>query len=63
LSDNDAVFLETYNGRKSLYTASVYLDYNDSLENNLKALEKILEFTKGEKVIISMDINSINNLV
>jgi len=34
------------------------LDYNDSTENNLKILEKILEFTKGAKLIIAMDNNS-----
>jgi len=36
LPNNDAVLLEIHNGSKCFYAASVYLDYNDSIENNLK---------------------------
>ena len=34
LSDNDAVRLEIHKGQASFYTASVYLDYNELIENN-----------------------------
>jgi hypothetical protein len=34
------------------------MDYNDSIENNIKAIEKILDFAKREKLILAMDSNS-----
>ena len=58
LSNNGTVLLEIHNGNKIIYAASIYLDFNDSIENNLKTLEKILEFTKGAKLITAMDSNS-----
>ena len=57
-SDNDAVLLEIDNGHTSFYAASIYLDYNEPIENNIKTLEKILNFTKGTNVFIAMDSNS-----
>jgi hypothetical protein len=48
LSDNDAVLLEINNGQIHFYAASIYMDY-DSIENNIKTIEKIVKFTKGEK--------------
>jgi hypothetical protein len=58
LSDNDAVILEIVNGNTSFYAASVYLDYNELVENNIKTLEQILKFTKRAKIIMAMDSNS-----
>jgi hypothetical protein len=57
LSDNDEVPLEIVNGNTSFYAASIYLDYNEPVENNIKTLEKILKFTTGAKLIIAMDSN------
>jgi hypothetical protein len=34
LSDNDAVLLKKDNGQIHFYAASIYMDYNDSIENN-----------------------------
>jgi chlorite dismutase len=34
------------------------MDYNDSVESNIKTMEKMLDITKGEKLIIAMDSNS-----
>jgi hypothetical protein len=58
LSDNEAVLLEIVNGNTSFYAASVYLDYDGPVENNIKSLQQILKFTKGAKIIIAMDGNS-----
>jgi hypothetical protein len=58
MSDNDAVLLEIVNGNTSFYAASIYFDYNELMEDNIKTLEKIVKFTKGAKIIIGMDSNS-----
>jgi hypothetical protein len=52
------VLLEIDNGETNFYAASIYLDYSEPMENNIKTLEKILKFTKGAKLIIAMDSNS-----
>ena len=36
------------------------MDYNELIENNIRTLEKFLEFTKGAKLIIAMDSNSLS---
>jgi hypothetical protein len=43
---------------KHFYAASIYLDYNDSIGNNIKTIEKMVTFTKGAKLIIAIDSNS-----
>jgi hypothetical protein len=43
---------------KYTYAASIYLDYNDPIENNIKTIEKIVKFTKGAELIIENDRNS-----
>ena len=58
LSDNDAVLLEIDNGQTRFYAASIYLDYNDTIGNNIKTIEKIVKFTKGAKLILAIDSNS-----
>ena len=56
LSDNDAVLLEIDNGQMRFYAASIYFDYNDTIGNI--TIEKIVEFTKGAKLILAIDSNS-----
>jgi hypothetical protein len=58
LSDNDAILLEIVIGNTRFFSARIYLDYNEPIENNIKSLEKILKFTKGARIIIAMDSNS-----
>jgi hypothetical protein len=58
LSENDAVGLEIVNGNTIFYAATIYLDYNEPVKNNIRPLEKILKFTTGAKIIIAMDSNS-----
>jgi hypothetical protein len=43
---------------KHFCAASIYLDHNDPIENNINTIEKILKFTKGAKLIIAIDSNS-----
>jgi hypothetical protein len=58
LSDNDAVILEINNEKLSFHAASVYFDYNEPMDNNIKKVEGILKFTKGEKLLLAIDSNS-----
>jgi hypothetical protein len=51
-SDEDIVLLEIRKGNKKFYAASIYMDYKDEIDNSLKKIESILQFTKGEKLII-----------
>jgi hypothetical protein len=38
LSDIDVVLLEIDNGQTQFYAASIYLEYNDPIENNIKTI-------------------------
>ena len=58
MSDNDAVLLEIIIENTQFFAASIYKDYNEPIENNIKYLEKILKFTKEARIIIAMDSNS-----
>jgi hypothetical protein len=33
------------------------MDYNDSIENNIKTIEKIVKFTKGAKIVMAINSN------
>ena len=57
-SDKDAVLMETNNGKLSFYAASVYFDFNEPIDNNIKEVERILKYTKGKKLLLAMDTNS-----
>ena len=55
-SDNDTVLLEIKMGPKTFYVASAYMEYNDAIENSFRKIERILEFTKGVKIIMAIAI-------
>jgi hypothetical protein len=57
LSDKNSVLLEIDNGQIHFYAASIYMDYNDSIENNIKTIEKIVKFTKGAKIVMAINSN------
>ena len=57
-SDKDTVLLEIHKGHKLFYAASVYMDYNDPIVNNLQTLEQTLDLTKGAKLRVAMDSNA-----
>ena len=52
----DTVLLEIQENGK-FYAASIYMDYNATNDIELKRIEKILTFTKGEKLLIATDSN------
>ena len=57
-SDKDNVLLEIQHENEKFYAASIYMDYNATIDNDFKRIEEILTFTKGEKLIIATDSNS-----
>jgi SAM-dependent MidA family methyltransferase len=57
-SDSDAVLAEIRMGRDSFYAASIYMEYTAAIENSFKKIERILDFTKGHKIIMAIDSNS-----
>ena len=48
-SDKDTMLLEKKMGQETFYAASAYMEYNEAIENSLRKIEKILQFTKGVK--------------
>jgi hypothetical protein len=56
------VLLELKMGQETFYAASAYMEYSDAIENSFKKIERILEFTKGVKIIKAVDSNSRYNL-
>jgi ribonuclease HI len=56
-SDKDTVLLEIQQENEKYYAASIYMDYNATIDIDLKRIEKILTFTKGEKLLIATDSN------
>ena len=52
------VILEIKMRQETFYGASSYMEYNDAIENSFKKIERVLEFTKGVKIIMAIDRNS-----
>jgi len=58
LSNSDCVILELeYNGSR-FHTASMYFDITEEIERGLEKIDKMLEFTKGNGLIIAADSNA-----
>jgi hypothetical protein len=57
-SDNDTVLVEIRQGNETYYAASIYLDYNETIDENFKRIENIITFIKGAKLIIATDSNA-----
>jgi hypothetical protein len=57
LSDRDTVILELEYNTK-FFTASMYFDITTETERELDKIDQILEFTKGNGLIIAVDSNS-----
>ena len=57
-SDNDTVLLEIQHENGNFYAASIYMDYNATIDINFKRIEEIITFIKGAKLIIATDSNS-----
>jgi hypothetical protein len=57
-SNEDAVLLEVHNGKLRFFAASVYFDYNETIDNSIEIMNRLLKFTKGEKLLLAIDSNS-----
>jgi hypothetical protein len=57
-SDEDTVLLEIIYENLKFYAVSMYLDYDDQIENNFTKIDAILQFAKGRKILIATDSNS-----
>jgi len=57
-SDNDTVLLEIHRGRNTYHAASVYMEHKEQIDTKLQKLERMIEFTKGAKLIIAVDSNA-----
>jgi hypothetical protein len=58
MSDKDAVLLEINKGKSSFYAASIYFNIEDPIAHNVKTVDRILQFTKGKKLVLAIDSNS-----
>ena len=58
MSDNDAVLLEISKGKSSFYAASIYFNIEEPIANNIRTVDRILDFTKGKLLLLAMDSNS-----
>jgi len=50
--------MEIQQENEKFYAASIYMDYNATIDNDFKRIEEILTFTEGEKLIIATDRKS-----
>jgi len=58
LSNPDSALLELeYNGH-SFYAASIYFDITEEIEKGLEKIDQMLEFTKGNGLIIAVESNA-----
>jgi len=58
ISNEDTVFLEIIYENMKFFTASMYFDIEDQIENNFTKIDALLHFAKGGKNLIAMDSNS-----
>jgi ribonuclease HI len=58
ISNEDTVLLEIIHNKRKFFAASMYFDIEEQIENNLAKVDEILQFAKGEKILIAMDSNS-----
>jgi hypothetical protein len=57
-SDNDTILVEIQQGNETYYAASIYMDYNETIDRNFERIGKILKFIKGAKLIIATNSNA-----
>jgi hypothetical protein len=58
LTNSDSVLLELSHNNTRFYAASTYIDITKEIERELDKIEEILEFTKGNELVIAADRNS-----
>ena len=57
-SDSDTVVLEVTLDNARIVLACMYLDINQHIDDNLLKIEAIIQFSKGEGIILAIDSNS-----
>jgi hypothetical protein len=58
LSNSDSVLLELIHNNTRFFAESMYFDITKEIETELDKVEEILEFTKGNELVIEVDSNS-----
>ena len=58
LSDSDTIVLEVTMDNVKIVLASMYLDINQHLGDNLLKIDAIIQHARGEGIILAMDSNS-----
>jgi hypothetical protein len=62
VSNEDATVLELRHGDVKFYGTSLYFPIDRDIESDNESMEKIIQLTKGEGIIISVDSNSRSKL-
>jgi len=57
-SDKGNFLLEIQQANEKFYAASIYMDYNATIDSDFNRIEEIITFTKGKKLIIATHSNS-----
>ena len=58
LSEEDSVVIEIIHENLKFLAASMYLDINHEIENDLKKVDKVIEYSKTQGILIAMDSNA-----
>jgi hypothetical protein len=58
LSNEDCVTVEVRSETDKFYSVSMYFDSRRDIEDDIRQLEKVLDYTKGNGLIIAMDSNA-----
>lgn len=58
LTDGDAAVIEIIYGNLRFYAASIYMDMETDINNDLRKMDKIIDYTKGSGLLIAVDSNA-----
>jgi len=58
ISNEDTVVLKIIQEKIKFFAVSMYLDIEEQIENSFTNTDKILQFTKGTRILIAADSNS-----
>ena len=58
LSNEDCVVVEVRSEAVKLYSVSMYFDSRKDIEEDIRQLEKVMDYTKGNGLIIAVDSNA-----
>jgi len=58
LSDEDCIVVEISYGNFNFYGISLYFDITEDIEINIRKMEQILNYSKGQGLLIAADSNA-----